>query len=75
MMSDVDQEIRLDETLDSSLACDSRYNLEGGWGDVDIGDKDTGREVVGGAMLSKCAHLFDSYIGVWEKLNPNGTDI
>jgi len=47
MVCDIDQQILLNETLDSRLARNGGDDLERGGGDVDVCDKNSGVEVVG----------------------------
>jgi hypothetical protein len=74
-MCDINQQILLNEALDSRLRRDSWDNLEGSGGNADTCDEDASVKVASSEMLGKGAHLLDSYRGVGEKFNPDRADI
>ena len=59
MMSDVDEEVGLEESFDDGWL-DDWNDLHGGRCKSGLGDKDAGLEVVGLYMLREGAHLFDT---------------
>ena len=75
VVCDVDEQILLEEALNSGLRGDSWDNLHGRWSNVDVRDEDTGVEVSTGEGLGKCAHLFDADVGVSQKLDINGANV
>lgn len=75
MMCNIDQQVLLNEALDSRLARNGRDDLERRGSDIDIRDENAGMEVVGGQVLCEGAHLLDSYAGVRQELDPDGADV
>lgn len=75
MVRNIDQQILLQEALNSSLGRDGRDNLHGGWSDVNVGDEDSGVKVAGGEGLGEGAHLLDADVGVGQELDVDGADV
>lgn len=75
MVCNVDQQILLQETLNSTFARDSWDDLEGCRGDIDVGDEDTGMEVILCEVLSEGAHLLNTNVGVRKELDPNRANV
>ena len=75
MVRNIDQQILLQEALDSSLRRNGWDNLHGGWSDVNVGNEDAGVEVPGGQGLGEGAHLLDADVGVGKELNVDGADV
>lgn len=75
MVCDIDEQVLLQEALDSSLGSDSWDDLHGGWSDVDMGDENAGVEVAAGEGLGEGAHLLDTDVGVCEKFDVDGADV
>jgi len=75
MMRDVNQQVLLNEALDSRLGRNGRDDLECSRGDIDVGDQDAGVEAVGGQVLGEGAHLLDSHAGVRQELDPDHADV
>lgn len=75
VMRDVNQQVLLNEALDSCLGRNRRDDLERSGSDVDVGDQDTGVKVIRRQVLSEGAHLLDTHAGVWKKLHPDGSDV
>lgn len=75
MMRDIDQQVRLDETLDSRISRNSRDDLQCRRCNVHARNENASVVAAGNEMLGKCAHLLDTDTGIWEKFDPNRADI